>query len=95
LAGFALVQTVGAPCCSCLAPALTPFPHWPHLTQLANVLSTEALFYTCIIPFIIFFGAFAFVIYPMREAIHPTGEALFWEGGDEQVGRRGRAEGKD
>ncbi|KIY98283.1 ADP,ATP carrier protein 2 [Monoraphidium neglectum] len=40
--------------------------------QLANVLSTEALFYTCIIPFIIFFGAFAFVIYPLRDVIHPT-----------------------
>jgi AAA family ATP:ADP antiporter len=42
--------------------------------QLANVLSTEALFYTCIIPFIMFFGAFAFVIYPLRETLHPTGE---------------------
>jgi hypothetical protein len=42
--------------------------------QLANTLSTEALFYTCIIPFIIFFGCFAFVIYPARDAIHPTGE---------------------
>jgi hypothetical protein len=38
------------------------------------VLSTETLFYTCIIPFIIFFGAFAFVIYPMRDALHPNGE---------------------
>jgi len=42
--------------------------------NLANTLSSEALFYTCIIPFIIFFGAFAFVIYPAREAIHPTRE---------------------
>lgn len=41
--------------------------------QLANVLSTEALFYTCIIPFIIFFGAFAFVFYPLRDVLHPTG----------------------
>jgi AAA family ATP:ADP antiporter len=40
--------------------------------KLANVLSSEALFYTCIIPFIMFFGAFAFAIYPAREAIHPT-----------------------
>jgi len=40
--------------------------------KLANVLSTEALFYTCIIPFIIFFGAFAFVIYPLRDTLHPT-----------------------
>lgn len=41
--------------------------------QLANVLSTEGLFYACIIPFIIFFGAFAFVFYPLRDVIHPTG----------------------
>lgn len=42
--------------------------------QLANVLSTEGLFYACIIPFIIFFGSFAFVLYPLRDIIHPTGE---------------------
>lgn len=41
--------------------------------QLANVLSSEALFYTCIIPFICFFGAFAFVFYPLRDVLHPTG----------------------
>jgi AAA family ATP:ADP antiporter len=39
--------------------------------QLANVLSTEMLFYTCIIPFIGFFAAFAFVMYPLRDALHP------------------------
>lgn len=44
------------------------------LTQLANVLSSEALFYTCIIPFIIFFGSFAGLLYPMRDVLHPTGE---------------------
>ena len=41
--------------------------------QLANVLSTEALFYTCIFPFIAFFGSFAFVLYPLRDVLHPTG----------------------
>lgn len=41
-------------------------------TKLANVLSSEALFYACIIPFIIFFGAFAFVLYPMKDQLHPT-----------------------
>jgi ATP:ADP antiporter, AAA family len=41
--------------------------------QLANVLSSEALFYTCIIPFIIFFGCFAAFMYPLREVLHPTG----------------------
>jgi ATP/ADP translocase len=44
--------------------------------QLANVLSTEALFYTCIIPFIIFFGSFAFLMYPLRDVLHPTGAQL-------------------
>lgn len=42
--------------------------------QLSNVLNTEQLFYTCIFPFIAFFGAFAFVLYPMQEMLHPTGE---------------------
>ncbi|CAL9104723.1 unnamed protein product [Musa textilis] len=41
-------------------------------TKLSNVLSKEALFYTVILPFIAFFGAFAFVLYPLRDAIHPT-----------------------
>jgi len=41
-------------------------------TKLANVLSQEQLFYTCIIPFIAFFGAFAFMIYPIRDILHPT-----------------------
>ncbi|KAG6466020.1 plastidic ATP/ADP-transporter-like [Zingiber officinale] len=41
-------------------------------TKLSNVLSKEALFYTVIMPFIAFFGAFAFLLYPMRDAIHPT-----------------------
>jgi AAA family ATP:ADP antiporter len=40
--------------------------------QLANVLSTQALFYTIIFPFIAFFGAFAFVFYPMKDILHPT-----------------------
>jgi len=41
--------------------------------QLANILSTEQLFYACIIPFIMFFGAFAFIMYPLRDTIHPHG----------------------
>jgi len=36
-------------------------------------LSTEQLFYACIIPFIMFFGAFAFIMYPLRDTIHPHG----------------------
>lgn len=40
--------------------------------QLANMMSTQTLFYTIIFPFIAFFGAFAFVIYPLRDVIHPN-----------------------
>jgi ATP:ADP antiporter, AAA family len=41
-------------------------------SSLSNSLSSEALFYTCIIPFIMFFGAFAAIMYPMRDTLHPT-----------------------
>jgi AAA family ATP:ADP antiporter len=41
-------------------------------TKLANVMNTEQLFYTCIFPFIAFFGAFAFVLYPLKDQLHPT-----------------------
>ena len=43
--------------------------------QLANVLSTEALFYACILPFIAFFGSFAFIMYPLRDVLHPTSKS--------------------
>lgn len=44
-------------------------------SKLSNMLSKEALFYTTIIPFIAFFGLFALVIYPFRDALHPTTSA--------------------
>ena len=40
-------------------------------TKLANVLSKKALFYTVILPFIAFFGAFGFFLYPLNNYIHP------------------------
>ncbi|CAN0858488.1 Plastidic ATP/ADP-transporter [Linum grandiflorum] len=40
-------------------------------TKLANVLSKQALFYTVILPFIAFFGAFGFVLYPLSNYLHP------------------------
>nr|CAA89201.2 adenine nucleotide translocase [Arabidopsis thaliana] len=43
-------------------------------TKLSNVLSKKALFYTVIVPFIIYFGGFGFVMYPLSNYIHP--EAL-------------------
>eukprot|EP00250_Pteridium_aquilinum_P014272 c21881_g1_i1 orf=388-2619(+) len=44
-------------------------------TKLSNVLSKEALFYSCILPFIAFFGGFAFLLYPLKDILHPTGLA--------------------
>lgn len=41
-------------------------------TKLSNVLSKQALFYTVILPFIAFFGAFGFVLYPLSGYFHPT-----------------------
>ncbi|XWS20366.1 hypothetical protein CRYUN_Cryun31cG0095400 [Craigia yunnanensis] len=43
-------------------------------TKLANVLSKKTLFYTVMVPFIAFFGAFGFLMYPLSNYIHP--EAL-------------------
>lgn len=40
--------------------------------KLSNMLSKQALFYTMTTPFIIFFGLFALVLYPNRDALHPT-----------------------
>ncbi|KAL8123022.1 hypothetical protein AgCh_011118 [Apium graveolens] len=41
-------------------------------TKLSNVLSKQALFYTVMLPFIAFFGAFGFVLYPLNGYFHPT-----------------------
>jgi AAA family ATP:ADP antiporter len=40
--------------------------------KLTNVLSRENVFYAVVTPFIIFFGLFAFVIYPNIDALHPS-----------------------
>lgn len=43
--------------------------------KLSNTLSRENLFYVTLLPFIIFFGLFAFVMYPAKEALMPTASA--------------------
>jgi len=40
-------------------------------SRLSNKLSKEKLFYATITPFLVFFALFAFLIYPMRESLHP------------------------
>lgn len=39
--------------------------------KLSNLLSKENLFYVTLLPFVIFFGLFAFVMYPARESLMP------------------------
>lgn len=40
--------------------------------KLSNILSKEALFYSIITPFIVFFALFATVLYPLRDYLHPN-----------------------
>ncbi|KAF6176783.1 hypothetical protein GIB67_020505 [Kingdonia uniflora] len=41
-------------------------------SKLLNVLSKQALFYTVMVPFIAFLGAFGFFLYPLSGVMHPT-----------------------
>lgn len=43
--------------------------------KLSNLLSKENLFYVTLAPFVVFFGLFAFFIYPTRESLLPTESA--------------------
>lgn len=45
-------------------------------SKLSNLLSRENLFYVTLMPFIVFFGLFALVIYPYGDSLHPTEELV-------------------
>lgn len=45
-------------------------------TKLSNVLSREKLFYYTLLPFLIFFGAFGFILYPAQEYLLPNQELV-------------------
>lgn len=47
-------------------------------SKLANVLNPRALFYSALLPFLVFFGAFAAIIYPSREVIHMSNDTISW-----------------
>lgn len=40
--------------------------------KMSNKLSKPKLFYSTVTPFVIFFGLFGTVLYPFRDALHPT-----------------------
>lgn len=44
-------------------------------SKLTNMFDKQKLFYISLTPFLIFFGIFAFVLYPAREALHPEASA--------------------
>ncbi len=44
--------------------------------KLTNVLSRENVFYATIVPFLVFFGLFGFVLYPNLDLLHPSKESL-------------------
>jgi len=43
--------------------------------KLSNILSKENLFYAAIAPFLVFFAAFVYLLYPNRDALHPIASA--------------------
>lgn len=45
-------------------------------SKLVNIFSQEKLFYIIVSTFLIFFGSFAFVIYPNQEFLHPSLELI-------------------
>jgi len=44
--------------------------------KLTNIMSRENVFYAVVTPFLLFFGAFAFIIYPNLAALHPSAESI-------------------
>jgi len=41
-------------------------------TKLANVLSREKVFYLLVGIFVLFFGSFAWILYPIQDSVHPS-----------------------
>ena len=44
--------------------------------KLANIFTRERLFYAILTPFLVFFGVFAFFIYPNKEALHMSMDSI-------------------
>jgi AAA family ATP:ADP antiporter len=44
--------------------------------KLANVFTRERLFYVVLLPFLVFFGAFGFIIYPNADVLHMSLETI-------------------
>lgn len=58
----------------CVTPAAILFVIF--YAKLSNVLSKENLFYAVVTPFLVFFGAFAYLISPNLHVLHPSAESV-------------------
>jgi AAA family ATP:ADP antiporter len=58
----------------CVAPMAILFILF--YTKASNIFSNENLFYITLTPFILFFGCFAFFIYPNIEFLHPSAATI-------------------
>ncbi len=58
----------------CVTPAAVLFVIF--YAKLTNILSRENVFYAVVVPFLIFFGVFAFIIYPNLSSFHPSAESI-------------------
>ncbi|MDR2806992.1 MAG: NTP/NDP exchange transporter [Puniceicoccales bacterium] len=58
----------------CVAPAAILFILL--YTKASNIFTNEHLFYVTLTPFILFFGCFAFFIYPNLNVLHPSSETI-------------------
>jgi AAA family ATP:ADP antiporter len=58
----------------CVTPAAILFVIF--YAKLTNALKRENVFYAVVAPFLVFFGAFAFIIYPNLAALHPSAESI-------------------
>lgn len=45
-------------------------------SKLSNIFSRQNLFYVTLLPFILFFGLFAYVIYPYGDMLHPSAATI-------------------
>ena len=58
----------------CVTPAAILFVIF--YAKLTNIMSRENVFYAVVTPFLVFFGVFAFIIYPNLEALRPSLESV-------------------
>jgi AAA family ATP:ADP antiporter len=58
----------------CVTPAAILFVIF--YAKLTNVMSRENVFYAVVTPFLVFFGAFAFIIYPNLDVLHPSAASV-------------------